>query len=113
MAERVVGQIASLTIGVEQSQQQRCELMSVGNAPERDTRVLTVAKNGEAKCLATAVLHSDMGTARSHILYKLTEMSGVGIAVVPLYGKREMSTEMGQYAFHLSDNIKIEHKLNL
>ena len=40
-------------------------------------------------------------------------MSGVGIAVVALYDKCEMSTEMGQYAFHLSDNIKIEHKLKL
>lgn len=40
-------------------------------------------------------------------------MSGVGIAVVALYGKREMGTEMGQYTFHLGDNIKIEHKLKL
>ena len=60
LAQTVVRQIAPLSISVEQCQQQRGELMSVGDAPERDARFLAVAKNVEAKRLAAAVFYSDM-----------------------------------------------------
>ena len=59
-AQTVIGQIASLSIGVEQCQQQRGELVSVGDASEGNAGVLSVAKNRKAKSLATVILHSDM-----------------------------------------------------
>ena len=57
LGEGCVGQIAALSVAIEQNQEQRGELMTVGYATKRDARRLAVVQHGESEVVPIAIFH--------------------------------------------------------
>ena len=112
-AERGIGEVLTLSVGIEHGEQERGKLMAVGDAAEVDAGRLAFAQHTESEGGISfgADVETQLFGAAHQVVEKLGEFSLAAMVSVVREEERNAGFQRGKHRFYLLQNIFVKHNV--